>query len=127
MQNAQMAAGERTADAMSALREAEGRAASAEAAVEAAKAEVEEAVAAAEAAREEVELVKEEAALEAAAAEAESKKQIEKVTEAGKDIDFHLERYQDISKRFKRGRLRREYDWEANPSDKNNRAMGTEE
>jgi len=29
-----------------------------------------------------------------------------------------------ISERFKRGRLRREYDWEANPSDKNNRAMG---
>lgn len=32
------------------------------------------------------------------------KKQIEKVTEAQKDIDFHLERYQDISKRFKQKR-----------------------
>ena len=32
------------------------------------------------------------------------KKQIEKVNEASKDIDFHLERYQDISKRFKQKR-----------------------
>ena len=32
------------------------------------------------------------------------KKQIEKVTDASKDIDFHLERYSDISKRFKQKR-----------------------